>query len=730
MDSGHSDRHSRKNVIRSSDGSPVHPSHGSFHLVRLLIGSVLMGWALVLGFMILGFLGTLEFAANMEIPARWVFGIGSVLGISAGIIFALISSLILNIFPLLKEKIHPLTPVRAAFVFFLVWQVLAFIGWPAIEWLSYAAPVIALIAAVFSIKSNPHSELIPHSSLGRILGTAIGPLLAMVMILAIVVPMQNRAFGWPNPPRLIFVAVDGVDETYLTELLASPDAGRYPEIQALQQQGVYGSLNANVPLIPERLWADLITGTGYEEHGILDRNSTSDDLQVMPIWEILAMKDIRTGLFQMPPPHEAVSRSKYDVPAPGTGEASDDTIALTLFEFRNAGGQTGWPSVFQAPVLCTKMARLGVRLETFNALFDELMLETFTTPSWRLTYARRKNLQFQVETDIALALVRKYRTAAVFLRFPSLSPIFTQYRRYAKPNEFGPPPLDVDCADAAGLARVIPDSYALLDEFLGRLDPFRNQRTLLVLAANHGERSAGRDRGQDQWIDADNLLNVTGWTDRTVWDISATGTVFRAPGLNEVPDSHSDFADLLRNATWTLDPENPTDRRLFSVSSYADRIEVSVVNASDLTPESLVTIGDWSGTFSEISVSNPPSGIISANGLFIISGRPFKPNTRATTVYVYDVVPTVLHASGIEIAEYLQGRPVEEIFDPVWYGNHPPQTVEDYLPPEPEPQEEPVQPSVPTPESVVDPEFVGPFVQLDPPQPEISDLSEAPVEDL
>ena len=49
------------NILRGSDGCPVHPGHAQFHIVRLLVGSLFGGWSIMLGFMLLGFLGNFDF---------------------------------------------------------------------------------------------------------------------------------------------------------------------------------------------------------------------------------------------------------------------------------------------------------------------------------------------------------------------------------------------------------------------------------------------------------------------------------------------------------------------------------------------------------------------------------------------------------------------------------------------------------------------------------------------
>ena len=645
----------------------------------------------MLAFMALGFLGTIEFVSSADLASKWVLLGGSLLGLVAGVVFALLAALVHNIIPALGRSVHPLALVRAGFVLITLWPLVALIAWPSASWGFQLGPVVAVAGAWLAVRANPHAELVPHSTLGRGLGTAVGPLFAMAFLLAVLIPMFNRGFGQSYSPRLIFLAVDGVDGSLLNEMLASGGRERFPRLATLKDNGAYAQLSSEEPLIAARLWADMLTGTGWEAHGIMDRHSTAADLARDPLWEILRIRGISCGLFQMLPVHPPAQNSKFDIPPPEDPRAGSDQRARALAQVRAAGRGEWVLYPWDIAYSACRLARLGVRLETITDLLRELVWERLTQPSPRLVYARRKLMQFQVEADCALALMRSRRAEAVFLRFPGLEPLFLEYWRYSKPRDFGQAPGDVDCALAAGLVGVLPDAYGRLDELVGSLQSYTGNRTVFVIVSNHGERSA-TDRRRGQWlISPERLLEITGWQDRALGDATATGVCFRAAGAEEGTDELADLEALLVEAEWSPSyeqaPSAPYPRRLFSVVSHPECIEVSIQTSGELESDSSVTIGDRTCAFSDIvATAEPRAGIISDSGLFLAAGPQFRRGAGAGKASVPDIAPTVLHALGIGLAEYLEGSPLDQLYDEEWLEHHSPVYVERYEPPVSPPQ--------------------------------------------
>ena len=705
---------------RSSDGSLLHPSHSQFHLLRLLVGSAIGGWSIMLSFVALGFPGTIDFVDSVNLALKWVLIGGTILGIALGIPLAIIAALLVNIIPPLKRSIHPLSLVRAGFLILISSPLVALSGWPTTSWGFVLAPVVAILIAWAGVKANPHSDLVPHSTVGRGIGTAIGPAMLLAFVLAILIPMFHRGYGTPVAPRMIVVAVDGIDGPYATQLLHSNDSGRYPNLLRMEESGGYGMPGSDQPIVAARLWGGIMTGVGAGESGILDRNSMSEDLIAPTLWEILSQHNYRIGLFQAPPPHKFEVDASFDVPIPGSVEGSDDVVALFLQDLRSIGRSPGIPAPWTVGFAACALVRLGVRLETIAAIADECLWEIVMRPSPRLIYERRKLLEFRIDCDRSLALVRKYSVDVAILRFDSLESIFTDYWRYSRPNEFSEPPEDVDASLACGLGRVIPDAYRALDGFLGDLGPFTDSGSVLAVVSNHGIRSASDHRYRALQLSPARFVRAAGWSEMVLADTSSNGICLRPISIESDLQSLSELEEMISRAQWTPADERDISRRgdgtLFSTTWLEDCIEVSIQPSMELTADAVVTMDGWTGPLSEILIpGEPKSGIISGNALFLVTGPQFRRGEAARNPQVYDVAPTLLYAMGIPISEELKGRVLDELFDQVWKNEHPVEYVPEYVgsfqesgaPPESVEEsvyaEEPMEVSVAEPEPVESP---------------------------
>jgi len=678
-------------ITRASSGCPEHPAHAQFHLLRLLAGSLIGGWTMMLAFLLLGFLGSYDFTQSATQSLRWLLIGGTAIGIALGIVFGIISGILVNSFPGLKKSIHPLTIVRIGFLALILWPLIALVPWPSTSLGFYLAPLIVFGLSWLSLAKNPHAELIPHSTSGRIFGTSVGPFIIISLALIILIPIFNRAFGRAYAPDLIVVAVDGVDGSLFYQTYHSGGQDRLPNLGYIVENGTYGTMGSTQPLVPEQVWANMMTSTEYEGHSIIDIHSTSDDFTGLPIWEIAALYGKRVGLFQAPPPHHPFDAAAFDIPPPKAIESTRDPLGIVLANAREIGGGEGLPGLFRSASLACLLARHGVKLDTFDALVKQYLTEWLLEPSWRLTYQDRKFLEFRIQSDCAISLLRKNPVDVAILRFPSFGPLFQAYWRYIKPNEFLDPPPDVDSGLATGLGRVIPDVYSHIDEFAGRLRPFIGRETILTIASNYGIRSASDRRNLQFFISPERLLSITGFPALLVGDISGDGICVRAWDISRNDELLDELESVLRGVMWVPEGEEPGSRNysrsLFNLNRYGHCLGISVITSGDLKPDAVVTIGNWEGILADVlRPGEPPSGMVSANALLLIDGYQFTPGSVASNPTVFDITPTLLHAMGIDIAESLMGRPMDEIYDPGWFTDNPPNFIEEYTIPAPEPE--------------------------------------------
>jgi len=59
------------------------------------------------------------------------------------------------------------------------------------------------------------------------------------------------------------------------------------------------------------------------------------------------------------------------------------------------------------------------------------------------------------------------------------------------------------------------------------------------------------------------------------------------------------------------------------------------------------------------------------NGIFMAWGKGIKRGTVVEGASIVDVTPTILHAMGLPVPAYMDGRVLTEIMDEAWLAEHP-----------------------------------------------------------
>ena len=117
-------------------------------------------------------------------------------------------------------------------------------------------------------------------------GSALfGPLLALAF--ALVAPQAVSA-------KLVLVGVDGGSWNLIDRLMAE---GELPNLRAIAERGVTGNLASVKPVSSPAVWTSLATGREPEVHGVTHFYVTRPDVRAPTVWERLAARGLRVGLY-------------------------------------------------------------------------------------------------------------------------------------------------------------------------------------------------------------------------------------------------------------------------------------------------------------------------------------------------------------------------------------------------------------------------------------------------
>lgn len=311
---------------------------------------------------------------------------------------------------------------------------------------------------------------------------------AGLLALALAVLLATLACGPDRGHRVLVLGLDGLDPRVIDLLMSE---GRLPHFARLRQEGAYGRLRSQRPLLSPVIWTTIATGKGPEEHGIghfvaVDQETgeelpaSSDMRRVKAVWNIASQTDRRVavvGWWATWPP-EKVNGSVV----------SDHTAYHFLFEEGATGGPPRAVNTYP-PRLQATVAGLVRRPEDLAfeevARFVDVSREAFAAPfdfeddlshfKWALATAHTYR-------DIGLELWREERPdlALVYIEgVDSTSHLFGHlFRAEGLAGELA--------EQQQKFGRAVEEMYVFADEIVGSFLDAMDEATTLVVLSDHG----------------------------------------------------------------------------------------------------------------------------------------------------------------------------------------------------------------------------------------------------
>lgn len=321
----------------------------------------------------------------------------------------------------------------------------------------------------------------------------------------------------PAPPRILLLAVDGLEAEILLPLLHE---GRLPELRRLAEEGVLGRIRTLGREIPSPvIWTTVATGKGPEAHGILDftyhdardpahyRLYTSDHRRTKAFWNILSDQGRRVhviGWF-VSYPAEAVN---------GVLVAQTNTVqgeALTGGNRMRANRKGGLLEDVEGQVHPAEREAeiLSLLAEVHEGLPERLreIFGDFPHPLGPVEERFWKASQWSLAADatyvaIADRLVEEnpdFDLLALYIG--STDVLAHRFYRYHDPGAFRHPP---DLRQQENFGSVLRDYYVEVDRTLGRLLRKLGGPITVVVLSDHGMEAQNREKRfapGDTWKD-------------------------------------------------------------------------------------------------------------------------------------------------------------------------------------------------------------------------------------
>ncbi|MEE8525913.1 MAG: alkaline phosphatase family protein [Thermoanaerobaculia bacterium] len=292
----------------------------------------------------------------------------------------------------------------------------------------------------------------------------------------------------PDASRVLILGLDGMDPQTIDLLMSE---GKMPNFAKLRQEGAYGRLLTQKPILSPIIWTTIATGKGPEEHGIghfvavadsgEEIPASSDLRQVKALWNIAsdAGKQVATVGWWATWPPEAVN-----------GSVVSDHIAYHfLFEDGLTGAGDGAETKTHPPEL---YQRIGPRLRRPDDIgYEEL--QRFVDVS-RAEYDK----PFDFDDDLAhfrwaLATAHSYRDIGLDLwraERPDLGMVYvegTDSTSHLFGHLFRMEGLGGELAEQQRkFGRTVEEMYLFADELLGEFIAAMDESTTLMVLSDHG----------------------------------------------------------------------------------------------------------------------------------------------------------------------------------------------------------------------------------------------------
>jgi Flp pilus assembly protein TadD len=296
----------------------------------------------------------------------------------------------------------------------------------------------------------------------------------------------------PEPePELWLIGLDGADWDVLEPLIAQ---GRLPHLQRLREEGAWGRLRSEEPMLSPVLWTTIATGRGPEEHGITWFMSDGPEGEKIPvssrarrvrtIWNIASEAGVRCGVIGWwatwpAEPIRGFLVSDY-VGWHGFG-VSGRELAL--------GGKTHPPELIES---------VRELMPGPHQVDSGLLQQWVHLPPERLDFDPAEgsyggslaHLRQAVATTLGYSAIAKEqlrtdRPQLLAIYYEGTDAVQHHFGRYA------PPLLPwIEEEDHAAYRDVVAEYFAWQDERLGTLLESRSPHTTVVLCSDHGFRTA------------------------------------------------------------------------------------------------------------------------------------------------------------------------------------------------------------------------------------------------
>jgi Type I phosphodiesterase / nucleotide pyrophosphatase len=471
----------------------------------------------------------------------------------------------------------------------------------------------------------------------------------------------------PAAARVVLFGIDGGSWPLIDRALA---AGELPAFAALRARGVTAELATVEPVISPTVWSSIATGRSPEAHGITDFMRNRTHLRVPTVFERMAARGLRVGLYDYlvtwPPrtlPHGFVipgwlRRDERMTPSDVFARAGVSPYFYAVERFRS---REKWAA--------NARRELGEKPERWNRLADAFALDVGA------------------------------------VSFYALDAIGHRFWRAAFPEEFDEPPTPAEAA----YRDTLHDTLLGMDAALGRVVAALGPGDSIVVVSDHGFEAADGARRVwssrlEEQLPASALaahrdaIHIEGEFIAAIARVDPGPFEKREPVLRALAAWLESAETATGEPAFTVDVIDVVERPAIAERPLAERAWQWLLRQVLLRrfglkldrpafayvlarPDDEALLAAWPDGMlrfdgrrvraDELFQLDEFSGAHDPTGIFLAAGPPFSAQRARDRVSVLEVAPLLLHLAGLPVPDDLESAVPERLLAPAWRAAHP-----------------------------------------------------------
>ena len=475
--------------------------------------------------------------------------------------------------------------------------------------------------------------------------------LIFVILISVCLIPANTRLKIDHQPELLIVGFDAMKPEIADSLVT---LGDMPNLGKLIENGSWGPLQSDLPMVSPILWTMIGSGYEREKTGLTGFFNISTQIRVPRIWQMLQQKGWSVGVFRWLltwPPTEVdgfmvpdlLARDNTSYPS-GYGEINGLRDIVKSGSDRVAGDliQSGW-QVIKSGVRGSTLLRLAGAGITLNTRLKDQ----------KIRYKFSRKLELEVALDIFINLMNIYRPRFAAFYDNGIDIMGHRMWKFFEPEGFE----DVTPESIEKYGSNVSDMYRYSDSVLGRLLAATGDKAKIAVVSDHGMKQASVNAASTYFINIDRLFQDLE-LDKEFYSQALNVHQFIYP-VSEMETE--DFLEKLQENLQRL--KFAGGSQLFTIG-HSDGLDYYLINNSLEAPgETLLLDGLEVDLDDYLILGFTLSGAHSLFGTVVLSGDNVKKGGTIAGASVIDITPTLLHWAGLPVGMDMDGKVLMEVFE-------------------------------------------------------------------